>query len=404
MKQNPIFFIHPPKSGGSTVISFFDLNVGAGGFANFEWGSSGWGGARETFLKTRVGGGHQPFGMHSELRLALDYCTIVRDPLARHISHYWYAHSGKNGAVARGTSVSSLEGAVQRGEISLDEWIAKSCAGTNVFVQMLSGHQTVSEKSLDVALANLGRHITIAGTCDDMSAFLLRLCGRAGFEFPFYINTNNTEKPAKGVVSIDDATIEIFKHSNSLDYELYRKVRERVAEKIRNEGAVFQRALDVVRTVQSEINKLENPYSHRSILAGFDPDYLAHVREVARSFDLDAIEEYVRFCQTQQLIAIDMYDGFVDSVNDRIVSGWVVNLSRPEEKVQIEICVGDCVVATGLSGGYRPDLVEAGYPTSDAGFSIQLPESAMGGFRVAISGSSEMLHGTGTWECGWHPA
>ncbi|MFM0278462.1 hypothetical protein P0D75_10615 [Paraburkholderia sediminicola] len=70
----------------------------------------------------------------------------------------------------------------------------------------------------------------------------------------------------------------------------------------------------------------------------------------------------------------------------------------------VEICVGDRVVASSLTGGYRPDLTEAGYPTSDAGFSVQLPESAMSGFRVVVAGSSEMLHGTGTWQCGWHRA
>lgn len=342
--------------------------------------------------------------MHSELRLALDYCTIVRDPLARQISHYWYARNGKNGAVARGTSVSSLEGSVQRGEISLHEWVEKSLAGTNVFVQMLSGHQTVHKKSLDAALTNLERHITPAGTCEDMSAFLLRLCGKTGFEFPFYINTNNTEKPGKDAAPISEAAVEIFKRSNSLDYELFRHVKERVDKEIRNEGAVFHRALDVAQAVQSEINKLENPYSHRSILSGFDPDYLAHVRQIARSFDLGPIEEYIRFCQTQQMIEFDLYDGFVDSVDNRVVSGWVVNLSHPEKKVLVDICIGDRVVASGLSGGYRPDLLEVGYPTSDAGFSIQLPEAAVGRFRVAVAGSSEMLHGTGTWQHAWHHA
>ncbi|MFM0264748.1 chondroitin 4-O-sulfotransferase [Paraburkholderia sediminicola] len=404
MTRNPIFFIHPPKSGGSTVISFFDLNLEGGEFINFEWGSSGWQPARENFIRTRVGGGHQPYGMHSELRLALDYCTIVRDPLGRQMSHYWYARNGKNGAVEQGVGVSSIEASVQRGEVSLDEWVGKSCAGTNVFVQMLSGHQIVDENSLDVALANLERHITTAGTCENMSAFLLRLCGKTGFKLPFYVNSNNTKRTGKDAAPVTDAAVEMFKRDNSLDYKLFGHVKERIDNEIREQGDVFHYALDVVKAVQSEINKLENPYSHRSILSGFDPDYLAHVRQVARGFDLRPIEEYVRFCQTQQTTDFDMYDGFVDSVDDGVVSGWIFNLSHPEKKVPVEILVGDRVVASGLSGGHRPDLPGAGYPTANAGFSIQLPESAMGGFRVAVAGSSEMLHGTGTWRCGWHRA
>jgi hypothetical protein len=237
-----------------------------------------------------------------------------------------------------------------------------------------------------------------------MSAFLLRLCGRAGFELPFFINTNSTEKPPKDAAPLSDEAIENFKRSNSLDYALYRHVKERVDSELRNADPVFQRALNVVKTVQSEINKLENPYSHRSILSGFDPEYLAHVQQVARGFDLTPIEEYVRFCQTQPIVDVETYDGFVDSVDNRVVSGWVINLSHPEKKVRVEICVGDRVVASGLSDGYRPDLAEVGYPTSQAGFSIQLPESVTGEFRVAVAGSSEMLHRTGTWQYGWHQA
>lgn len=300
--------------------------------------------------------------------------------------------------------MSSIEASVQRGEVSLDEWVGKSCAGTNVFVQMLSGHQIADADSLDVAFANLERHITMAGTCENMSAFLLRLCGKTGFKLPFYVNSNNTKKTGKDTAPVTDAAVEMFKRDNSLDYQLFEHVKKRIDNEIREQGSVFNRALEVVKVVQSAINKLENPYSHKSILSGFDPDYLAHVRQVARSFDLEPIEEYVRFCQTQQRTEFDLYDGFVDSVDNGVVSGWVVNLSHPEKKVLVEICVGDRVVASGLTSGYRPDLLAVGYPTSEAGFSIQLPASAMGGFRVAVAGSSEMLHGTGAWQHGWHHA
>jgi len=184
---------------------------------------------RDEFIGSRAGGGHQPYGMHSELRLALDYCTIVRDPLARQISHYWYARNGKNGAVAKGVGVSSMEASVQRSEISLDEWVGKSCAGTNIFVQMLSGHQTITEESLAVAFANLERHTMAAGACEDMSTFLLQLCCKAGFKFPFYVNSNNTEKTGREAAPVSEAAVEMFKRDNSLDYQLFQHVKERVA-------------------------------------------------------------------------------------------------------------------------------------------------------------------------------
>ncbi|MFM0528114.1 hypothetical protein PQR11_24425 [Paraburkholderia strydomiana] len=49
--SSPTFFIYPPKSGGSTVISFFDLNKGKDQFTVFEWTGDGWTGAVPSYFK-----------------------------------------------------------------------------------------------------------------------------------------------------------------------------------------------------------------------------------------------------------------------------------------------------------------------------------------------------------------
>ncbi|MGN8112260.1 hypothetical protein ACTJLB_30150 [Paraburkholderia sp. 22098] len=97
-----------------------------------------------------------------------------------------------------------------------------------------------------------------------------------------------------------------------------------------------------------------------------------------------------------------MYDGFVDSVRDGIVSGWAVNLSHPEQKVSLEVRIGNEVIARGSSGGDRPDGAQAGYPSAYAGFSIALPPGAADGFRLALADSAERRHNAGVWRQGWH--
>jgi hypothetical protein len=99
-----------------------------------------------------------------------------------------------------------------------------------------------------------------------------------------------------------------------------------------------------------------------------------------------------------------MFDGFVDAVHDGVVSGWAVNLSRPEQSVPLEVRVGPKVVASGWSGEHRPDVANAGYPSSHAGFSIPLPAGISDGFQVTIANSPERLHNAGIWRQGWHCA
>ncbi|MEC5407863.1 chondroitin 4-O-sulfotransferase [Paraburkholderia sp. MPAMCS5] len=398
----PTFFIHPPKSGGSTVISFFDLNKGKGQFVNFEWDRQGWDRCRAQLLETHVGGGHQSYGIHRSLKTPLAYCTILRDPLARQISHYRYALNGKNGEVARGASVSATEALVRRGALSLDEWVSESLGGRNVFVQMLSGHPSPNELSLEVAQANLRQHFSAVGTCEDMSEFLLRLCGRAGLKLPFYFETNITSGSSKDIGQLSDTAREKFIEDNSLDYGIVEFARRQIQCDRQKSGSAFIPALELVKVIQAEINQLENPYLHSSVVFGFDQAFLAKVLGVIGRFDLAPIEEYLQSVQNETPLLADMYDGFVDSVRDGVVSGWAVNLSRPEEKVLLEVRVGADVIASGLSGEHRPDVANAGYPSAYAGFSIALPSDAPDGFHVALAHSAERLHNAGVWRQGWH--
>lgn len=145
------------------MISYFDLNKGKDQFVVFEWDGEGWARCPTKLLETGLGAGHQPYDLDRRLKTPLTYCTILRDSLVRHISHYRYALNGRHGEVAR-ASVSQTEALVRRA-LSLDEWVSESLGGSNVFVQMRSGHSTPDKLSLEIAKANSraslqhGRHL-----------------------------------------------------------------------------------------------------------------------------------------------------------------------------------------------------------------------------------------------------
>ena len=126
--NNPLRFTRAP------IISFFDLNKGKDQFINFEWDGEGWKNCHTRLMATGVGSGHYAYGIHRLLKQPLRYCTILRDPLARQISHHWYAFNGKNGEVERGAGVSATEALVRRGVLSLNDWVSESMAGKNLFV------------------------------------------------------------------------------------------------------------------------------------------------------------------------------------------------------------------------------------------------------------------------------
>lgn len=76
----------------------------------------------------------------------------------------------------------------------------------------------------------------MAGTCENMSAFPPRLCGKTGFKLPFYVNSNSTKKARRDSDPVTDAAVEIFKHDNSLDCQLPEHVKKRIDNEIREQG------------------------------------------------------------------------------------------------------------------------------------------------------------------------
>ncbi|PRF68730.1 chondroitin 4-O-sulfotransferase [Burkholderia multivorans] len=402
----PIFFLHPPKCGGTSVISFFNLNRGHDQFAHFEWSYRGWSDERRRLVQSGCGGGHHPFGIHRALQLPLHYCTILRDPLERQVSYFFYALNGKNGEVDRGASVSPAEAFVRRGLLSLEEWVTGSLGGRNVFVNMIGGLAHNDGEALRMAKHNLQYTVGPIGTCADMSSFLLRLCSRTDLDLPFYVEANKTQGKRSQTHQLSDAAKAQFREDNKEDYALLDYAESLIAQ-AEARSDLFEPALQLTKKIQAEIKTLRNPFEHASMIFGFDPSYLNMVRELIASYDLTPIRQYLEAERRQDVPSADLYEGFVDHVDSRTVRGWAVNLARPEAAVNIEVWAGERIVARGSTGQPRPDVEAAGYAGAGAsGFAISLPADidTNDGLRIEIAQTSERLNGAGTWRNRWHCA
>ncbi|HDR8947297.1 TPA: sulfotransferase family 2 domain-containing protein [Burkholderia vietnamiensis] len=400
----PIFFLHPPKCGGTSVISFFNLNRGQDRFVHFEWSHRGWTDERKRLLESGYGGGHQPFGMHRALRMPLLYCTILRDPLERQVSYFYYALNGKNGEVERGASVSPAEAFVRRGVLSLDDWVTNSLGGRNVFVSMISGLPYGADNAFEIAKRNLECTIDTIGTCSDMSSFLLRLCSRTDLELPFFIESNKTQGGRSATHALTERAKARFRQDNAEDYALLT-MAESLISQTEARSSLFTSTVQLTKKIQAEINTLENPFEHASMIFGFEQRHLNAVREVIASYDLAPIKAYLDAERQRLAGRADLYEGFVDHVDDCMVRGWAVNLTKPDAVVDIEVWADDTIVARGATGEPRPDVESAGYKGAGAsGFTIQLPPqiNTSRGIRIEIAQTAERLNGAGMWRNKWH--
>lgn len=398
----PIFFIHLPKSGGSSVMSFFELNAGKDAYAHCDWDTSDQAKTIKKLTSSGVGGGHRSYGYHRTSRSPLSYVTILRDPLARQISHYWYARTGKNGEEF--TSYSFTEAMVMAGKISLDMWVANSLDGGNLAVRMLSGLEHANHDALILAKENIERHFLLAGRCENISEFLLLLCGKTDFNLPFFSPTNITNVGNVKRIAVSDVAAEKFKADNALDYELYRYVIERTEREVASLGSPFKKALESVLQIQSKIDALENPLRFKSTGAGFDADHLSSIHRLIGTCDIGTINSFLENARATRHPLHHFYDGVVDEVNDEVIRGWAVNLGEPNCPVTVDIVGDNRIIASAIADQNREDVAEAGYGNRNSGFTIPLtPElAASTSFSVKYSGTRESLRNGDGWTKGWH--
>jgi hypothetical protein len=66
--------------------------------------------------------------------------------------------------------------------------------------------------------------------------------------------------------------------------------------------------------------------------------------------------------------------GYVDGTSPRRVAGWVCDRSRPNERLDVEICSAGAVVGVVRADAARADLAEAGIGDGRYGFRFELPQ------------------------------
>ena len=237
MKPDHVIFVHIPKTAGSTLNKILRDQYGrrhtfwmhpphcAAEVASFCARSE------EELQKIRLVQGHWPYGLHSVLPGTTSYIAVMRAPVDRLISLYYYI---------RRNPVHYLYDRVADGGMSLDEFVSSNltCELDNGQLRLLAGCERevsfggITEEHLALAKRNIENNFASVGLTHRFNETLLLFYMALGWKrLPYYHNRNVTAKrPA--VESLSPEVMAITRDRNQYEIELFDWVSKRFDEQI----------------------------------------------------------------------------------------------------------------------------------------------------------------------------
>ncbi|MGF1522349.1 MAG: sulfotransferase family 2 domain-containing protein [Leptolyngbyaceae cyanobacterium] len=239
--MNPrLFFIHLPKTAGTTFNAFLDQQYPLADIAPpevFEKGSEyldkGDPEGRLRYLRQfSLYRGHYPYQVCKLFMPEYVSLTVLRDPVKRIVSQYndWRSKSEESlaGAFESEKTLAALARDLPfRDFFQSDHPLVARFFHNGQARPLATNFRCKMEGQAlkDLALANL-KKIDYVGITEAFDLFLLMLCERFGWHYPQRLQSLNKARHSLQVEDLDDDTLAIIAEKNEADIALYNLAKE----------------------------------------------------------------------------------------------------------------------------------------------------------------------------------
>lgn len=253
-QEKSVIFLHIPKAGGSTINKIIERQYRQNNIFRIRGNNPKQIRDCENEFKVlpltekekiKVIMGHMDFGIHNFLPQPSVYITLLRDPVERVISHYYYVIRSPHHYLYQKvvSKKMSLEECVNAGiclELDNGQTRMLSVADGDKALPISFGH--CNEAMLERAKKNLREYFVGVGLVESFDRSLLLFKKLLNWNNIFYIKRNVTNnRPLKSDFS--QKTLDIIQKQNKLDLRLYKYAAGLFQEQIARQGSCFEEEL-----------------------------------------------------------------------------------------------------------------------------------------------------------------
>jgi hypothetical protein len=242
--EKTVVFLHIPKTAGTTLHRIIERHyrpeqLYSVGFREDESVDALAKLSEKRRAQIRLLRGHFGFGVHKYLPGPSTYMTILRDPVDRLISYYYFIRRTPSHHLYNYVTSGDLYSFVEcRRHIMTDNAQTRFLSG--VWFGPFYGDRVgeVTPEMLETAKANLREHFAVVGVADRFDETLILAKRAFGWRNLFYARQNVTaSRPSKD--ELPAATLDIIVEANQLDIELYRCAKELCEKQVWQNGLSF---------------------------------------------------------------------------------------------------------------------------------------------------------------------
>jgi hypothetical protein len=217
--EEAVIFLHVPKTAGTTLNRLIEweyplFEIYSIDPVFFRWSASHlWRLPPRRLKKIRMFKGHMLFGLHQILPQPATYITVLRDPIDRVISAFYFMRSYK---------LHPLYWKFKSENWSLEDFVRRM-PRESVQCKIIAGAQYEKPCTAEIcerAKENLVRHFSVVGLSERFEESLALIKLRFGWKLKRYSSFNVTRtRPKKA--DVPQSTLDLIEEKNAFDVSLY---------------------------------------------------------------------------------------------------------------------------------------------------------------------------------------